>query len=429
VPLDWALWATNEKDSVFGNYYGYPRIGYAYRFWWAYWYRFGVADRAFEKWGDPPVVIHHPTDINDSTLEGQNINYTDEALALAEALRSGANVAMPSEVVERFDGSSTNVRKWSAEQMEVKTDFSSINQQFEYLDVQKLRSVMVPEQALVEGKGGTSSRNVAATFGDLFAESQAVVKEEIDDHLNRFIIPQFVEQNFGPEAARAEIVTTGFDAADIETMKEVVRLIGQRKILSMIDEREILERLNLPTVSRKEMNRRMAEAAIEVEEESAPAPIDATSGLSEASGVTENGLYYAPRERIDLSRSGPYVVERVDELPFDEDGPAALFSSENRTLYIKKDADPEEVKGYVLQMLSEKATDGGNKLPDTEELKALFEQLKTVGDKVDDIVNKDTSIHVELADRPRRKVRKNLIRDENDNIIGVEEQEVDDGEE
>src|SRR5574342_408781 len=99
IPLDWALWATNEKDSEFGSLYGYPRTGYAYRYWWSYWYKFGLSDRAFEKWGDPPFVVFHPADEGAEDEDGNKIDFGQEALNTAEQLRSGANVAMPSSVM------------------------------------------------------------------------------------------------------------------------------------------------------------------------------------------------------------------------------------------------------------------------------------------------------------------------------------------
>lgn len=396
IPLDWALWATNEKDSVFGSYWGYPRIGYAYRFWWAYWYRFGVSDRAFEKWGDPPVIVYHPNDPLAIDNAGNPIDYTDKALYLAESARNGANVAMPSSVVSTLDEKATNVREWSIEQMKTSVDFKSIQEVFSYLDVQKLRSVMVPEQALVEGEGGTSSRNVAATFGELFQESQAVVKEEIDDHLNRWVIPQFVNLNFGADAAKAEIVTTGFDAMDIETMQEIVRLIGQREVLSLVDQRELLERMGVPLVSRKEMNERLAKAAAEAEA-SVPAPQDSVPNRS--AGVTSQGLYYEPRDRIVLGQQTPYLVERVDELPADEDGPKAYFDAETRILYVRKDADPDKVKGYMLGLMSKALTNEGEDLPDPQGMELMFEELKRVSEKIEGIANKDTNFQVDLQQK------------------------------
>jgi hypothetical protein len=266
VPADRALWATNEKDSSFGSLWGYPRIGYAYRFWWSYWYDFALSDRAFEKWADPPVKVFHPAETGVDE-NGEVIDFGQEALNLAEKLRSGANVAMPSKIVDGLDGRTGTIRAWDAEQMEHKVDFSGHKDWFEYLDVQKLRSVMVPEQALIEGKGGTSSRNVAATFGDAFTESLAVVKAEIDDHLNRYVIPQFVEANFGA-GYEAKIVTTGFDPQDVETIRAVVQGLANKDGGDglPVDIGEVMEKIGIPSLKGKALadwaERRDAAAAV-----------------------------------------------------------------------------------------------------------------------------------------------------------------------
>ena len=263
IPLDWALWATNEKDSEFGSLYGYPRTGYAYRYWWSYWYKFGLSDRAFEKWGDPPFVVFHPADEGVEDEDGNSIDFGGEALATAEQLRSGANVAMPSSVIRGYaEDRPTNVREWDFKQVESTANFAALNESFEYLDVQKLRSIMVPEQALVEGKGGSSSRNVAAEFGDVFHKSQAVVMDEIDDHINRFMIPQLLEANFGPGGASCRKVTTGFDPQDQETMRAIITgVVNSRGELPEADMQSILKTLGVPQLTHAALEKRLKEIA------------------------------------------------------------------------------------------------------------------------------------------------------------------------
>ena len=263
IPLDWALWATNEKDSEFGSLYGYPRTGYAYRYWWSYWYKFGLSDRAFEKWGDPPFVVFHPSDVGVEDDEGEEIDFGEVALETAEQLRSGANVAMPSSVIRGLtDDRSTNLREWDFKQVETTANFAALNESFEYLDVQKLRSVMVPEQALVEGKGGSSSRNVAAEFGDIFHESQAVVMDEIDDHINRFLIPQLLEANFGAGAASCKKITTGFDPHDIDTMRNIVQgVVNKRGEIAEVDMQRLLHDLGIPMLSHAAIERKLQQIA------------------------------------------------------------------------------------------------------------------------------------------------------------------------
>jgi len=263
IPLDWALWVTNEKDSEFGSLYGYPRTGYAYRYWWSYWYKFGISDRAFEKWGDPPFVVFHPADEGVEDEEGNSIDFGSEALRTAEELRGGANVAMPSSVIRGYaEDRPTNVREWDFKQVESTANFAALNESFEYLDVAKLRAVLVPEQGLVEGKGGSSSRNVASEFGDLLKESQAVVMEEIDDHINRFMIPQLLEANFGPGGPTCKKVTTGFDPQDVETMRAIVTGVANTKgEIAEADMQGILQVLGVPQLTHAAIEKKLQEIA------------------------------------------------------------------------------------------------------------------------------------------------------------------------
>lgn len=397
IPLDWALWATNEKDSVFGSLWGYPRLGYSYRYWWSYWYNFGLADRAFEKWADPPVFVYYPTGSAALDEDGKIVDYSDAALAFAEQIRSGANGALPSVLIDtQTIDRISNVRAWEVIQMEVKTNFEAINQRFEYLDVQKLRSVMVPEQALVEGKGGTSSRNVAATFGDIFQESQAVVMEEIDDHINRYMIPQLLEANFGPGGASCTKVTTGFDPQDIETMRAIVQGIANVNPGNLpADLRALLRQLGVPLLSHAAFQKELDRQA-EILKESQPPPKPATTGIGAAqSAGIEDGIYYQPREYIEirLNQNDKAVLEKIME-------------------------EKEEDFKLTEQIAEE-----------SKELSGKFDQLN---EKVDKINEKEPIINVSV-DIPEQKLsnsktRSVVVRDENDNIlyvdrIPIEEQE------
>lgn len=406
IPLDWALWATNEKDSVFGSLWGYPRIGYAYRYWWSYWHKFTLADRAFERWADPPVIVYHPADdgIDD---EGNLIDLGDEALAVAEQLRSGANVSFPSMVVRGYaDDRPTSVREWTAEQMETKSNFEALNQTFEYLDVQKLRSVMVPEQALVEGKGGSSSRNVAETFGDIFQAAQSVVMQEIDDHINRYMIPQLLEANFGPGGATCEKITTGFDPQDLDTMRTIITAVANKEgVFDLpVDMRELLERLGLPLLSHAASERDFEQRLERMEKiqpilaPPAPEPTAPTTGTA---GVNAEGKYYRGQERIDLSG---WIIERVDELPLD-DNPPAVYDPENRTLYVRKDADADEIKKYVFKMAEEREEPA----PETSDVQLLLEHVLKLSEKP------------VVSERPK-KVQKTLKRDNQGNVESMIEE-------
>jgi len=419
IPLDWALWATNEKDARFGNYWGYPRTGYATRYWWLYWYEFALSARAFERWADPPFMVFHPAEDAVDAETGEPINFGDEALALAEKLRSGANIAMPSSVIRGFDERQTSVREWWAEQMKSEVNFDALMKKFEYLDVQKLRAVMVPEQALVEGKGGTSSRNVAATFGDVFQESQAVLMEDIDDHLNRYIIPQLVEANFGPGGPACTKVTTGFDPQDLDTMRSIIESVANKTGIDKlpVDERELLQRLGVPLMSATQFQKRLDEIAAEAEKVHAQ-EMDAIS--AKQAGVNTDGSYYDPRDRIVLTdKSHPYVIERVDELPL-TDNPPAVYDAESRTLFVRKDADPDSIKNFIIGLAESKKDE--QVLPDMDILKGMLDSIEVRLSES----NKTPEIHLEvkLPEQKKTVKKKTLDHDKDGNIVSIIEEEI-----
>jgi hypothetical protein len=419
IPLDWALWATNEKDSVFGSYWGYPRTGYAVRYWWLYWYEFSLSARAFERWADPPFMVFHPAE-DAVDANGAPIDFGAEALGLAESLRSGANISMPSTVIRGLDERQTSVREWWAEQMKSEVNFDALMTKFEYLDVQKLRAIMVPEQALVEGKGGTSSRNVAATFGDVFQESQAVLMEEIDDHINRYMIPQLLEANFGPGGAPCTKVTTGFDPQDLDTMRSIIESVANKTGIDAlpVDERELLTRLGVPTMSAREFQKRQEEVAAQAEQQHARS-MEAKAGQA---GIRTDGSYYNDRDRVVLSGSRPYVVERVDELPLD-DSPPAVYDSETRTLFVRKDADVDSVKRFIIGLAEKKDDEQLPTIPDTDVIKEMFQAIDL---RLSEANERPINVEVNMPDTPKKttKIRTDIEYDENDNIVGKIEYEI-----
>ena len=250
-----SLWGTNAKDDEHGSIYGFPRTGHVRDYWWSYKFLFQISNRGYERIAIPPVVAYHPEGssvIDDATGETQ-ANYLI-ALEMADRLRSNAIAAVPSTMAEAGLGEASNsVRAWDFKFLETPwQSLQGFDTRFNYLNVMKLRGVWVPEQAFIEGEGGTSSRNVASQMAEIFQESQALLMEEIDDEINRYKIPQLLIVNF-PEfvnnGGRAFKVSHGFRKEDIEFYKQVLQLIGQsspERIADEVDITELLRRMNAP---------------------------------------------------------------------------------------------------------------------------------------------------------------------------------------
>lgn len=249
-----SVWATNDRDAVFGNIYGRPRIRHAYRYWWSYWWRWAQYDRAFERMAIPPIVAYHPEGNWVDPESNEKIPYQTIALNAAERLRSNAIAAVPSTLASSgLDEKGTQKREWEFEFLESKGHnvFDKFDVAFNYLDVMKLRSIWVPEQAFIEGEGGTSSRNVAAQMAEIFMESQALLWDDMADHVNRYVMPTLLMLNFPEFVANGgsvRMVGNGFQKEDTELLKQLIQLAGQAdaSFLGEVDFRESLRRLDVP---------------------------------------------------------------------------------------------------------------------------------------------------------------------------------------
>lgn len=321
IDLAHALWFTVGKEENMGSIFGYPRLGYAFRYWWSYWFRWAIADRAFERKADPSVLVRHPDGQFLDENSGTTMSYAEYALLMGERMRSGGVIALPSEVYEDANGRGT-LRQWEIEFTKDATNFDPFDKSFEYLDVQKLRSLFIPEQAFLEGKGGTSSRNVAAEMGDSFVESQAVLNTQIVEHANRYLIPQWLAVNYpefvANENGTATIVMQGFEDTDVTFMTTLIQLIGQqesgsKEILKLVDLQRVLEARGTPIADFATQARRDKEAA----DAAAQAGVGAVApipGQSVGTAPAANGTgfsYIRPRERIELSLNGTDFINNL----------------------------------------------------------------------------------------------------------------------
>lgn len=252
VPASHSLWIANEMEENFGDWYGYPQTGYAFRYWWSYWYRWLLGDRHFETDADPPLVIRVPNEYVDDpdNPDGEPISALDLGVAIGEKLRDGATIVFPSEHYTGEAGQISRLSppKWDAQFLRGGENMKAFSDSFEYLDVMKLRSMMVPEQALVEGKGATSSRNVASVYGAIFAQSQAIRAMKLDEMRNEYMIPDLVAQNFS-DPQPCKIVTTGFTNDDEQISEAILTAIatGHPEMLDL-DYRQMSQSIGLPVL-------------------------------------------------------------------------------------------------------------------------------------------------------------------------------------
>lgn len=256
IPATHSLWVTNEREQSLGDWYGYPRTGYALRYWWSYWYRWLLGDRHFEQDADPPLVVYTPEKLvpDPSNPTGDPISAQDLGIQIGSSLRDGATISMPSTVYEsEVDGRPTGVQMWRAEFLRGGENMAAFQGSFDYLDKMKIRSLLVPEQAIIgvggqPGQGTSQGRSVAATYGAAFAESEALLMNHIDQHINEFMLPDLVAQNF-KDPPQVWKVTEGFRERDMSLSTQLLTILTQNAPESLqLDVRKLAESAGLPQI-------------------------------------------------------------------------------------------------------------------------------------------------------------------------------------
>ena len=83
---------------------------------------------------------------------GERMSYSEYALMMGERMRSGGVLALPSEVYEDANGRGT-LRQWEMDFTKDAVNFEPFDKSFEYLDVQKLRSLCDSRAGVPGGQG------------------------------------------------------------------------------------------------------------------------------------------------------------------------------------------------------------------------------------------------------------------------------------
>lgn len=276
--------------------WGYPRIAYAYRFWWSFWFDWGLADRHFEKDADPPAIVYFPSDEPD-TADGRSAS--EVALSIGDQARSNSTIALPSDPVTGDDGVAKAMRRWELSYAKGGGNFEVFESRFNQLRMMMLSAVMVPEEAF-QAKGGAAGYNSTGQLQDSFQASQINLLAELDYEINRYLIPHLVAANFPDRQVKAVKVTKGFDTEDIELAKVIIQGAANRDVETLnLDMAAMLDAVGLPRLSAAEIAKKSAEAAAQAGAQ-VPDAVPASPGQA---GVTQQGLYYNPREVIRLNES------------------------------------------------------------------------------------------------------------------------------
>lgn len=314
IPVERSLWVVNQRHANFGSIWGHPRTAYAFPYWRAGQLVLRILERAAERKGDPLTIVTYPQS-GTITIGGKQMPNEAAAKMIARQAKAGTILVMPSDLHD--DGTGKGTRQWNVEYVRAEEKIETLITILEYLDTMKIRSMGLMEQGLIEGRGGTSSRNVAAEFGDRNVQTQFPFQTEILETINRHMIPQLSEQNW-PWARDepAELVAVPFGSEGTQILARLLESMANADPSSLpIDYGAALEYFEIPTLNDPQavidaQQRIIDKAKKEAIERVAP---DANGN---AGREADTGFYYPAPERITLSLDdgADEVEEQVEVL-------------------------------------------------------------------------------------------------------------------
>jgi len=228
-----------------GNLYGRSRLDFAYEpwYWAAIMYMF--CNRYFERKGDPPILGRAPAEER-LDKDGAAINTLDEAATVISNLKAGGTAVFPDERDE-----AGNLR-WDFQYLLDDKRADQFLRYIEHLEVMKLRALLVPERVLTQDTS-TGSYAMARAHTETFLLSEENLLQEILDHINKYLVPQLVEYNFGPGRGSFQVRTRGLSTGHLEILKDVLlRLFDNdeaapgERLKDLIDISKVLEELDIP---------------------------------------------------------------------------------------------------------------------------------------------------------------------------------------
>ncbi len=228
---DYALWLTRGLAEAFGDYAGMGRLMYVYRPWWDSMFSRDLRIRHIERTIDPPLKILHPpggiTDASDPTQITKR--YSEIALEVGQAFRSGATVTLPSEpYISERTGELTGMRKWDITALEGLSQMG----EFEIIrtqdDADIYTGMLIPPQALQYAKEALGGKSVVEVLGDTAVQMLILEWQNIADHVDEYVFDKLNSYNFPSGGASARLVTTGFREEDTGPLVEFLGAVARR---------------------------------------------------------------------------------------------------------------------------------------------------------------------------------------------------------
>jgi hypothetical protein len=310
-----SFWGVHDKIGEGGSPYGFPRIAYCAPIFWMYRWIWDLIARGYENSFDPGPVVRFPDDDPLSLTDaGERERPVDRALRMGQRRRTGSTLALSSSTYKDIQERASSIYKWGIEYPKMETDFTSVLEFIGYLEAAKLNGLFMPEQSLTEGRGSSSSRNVAENFSDQRSSSQNNMLSSFHRWVDDVFTAPVIAMVFPWYEGELELKSIGAGSAANDLLRQVFQLAGQENYRRFgIDLRRLAEANGFPMLDPEEQQRELEkqqEDAAKIANATPTPEVKPTQGRR--SLVTQTGfgetVYHQIGSKIELSRDGDFVA-------------------------------------------------------------------------------------------------------------------------
>jgi len=242
VPLEKSFHIAFDVEA--GNLYGYPLLENV-RAIMDMWHEGNDGARRYDKKlaGTHWVVKYPP---GTGTVDGVTKDNGEIAALLLAALESSGSVAIPTTTAtvlqEMINAEVSDLYAWHVDLLEdTGQKQSSFIDRLKYLDTLKVRGLLLPERAILEGQFGTKAE--AGEHGDMMVTNMEQIDRLIVEAVNNQIIDQLVELNFGPAmVGKIQLVALPLINEQVSFLRELYKKINDPDL----DLETLKNKLDLP---------------------------------------------------------------------------------------------------------------------------------------------------------------------------------------
>ena len=254
------LWSF-RREQVWGNLRGWPLFWQAYAPWWAYIATDLFCNRYFQRKGDPGYKAHGSSTI---IKGGKEIDGFQYMAAQTQMAQSSGSVILPN-TRDPISGE----RMFDIQELSAQQRGDMFDRRLQFLSVKKLRGLWVTDRVGTAGGAGGIGTGESEVHQDTFLMlADQVVKEWVDEILQKQVVDQYVFMNFGVDAlknSRTKVKASGLSAATRDLFKGLITQVMQQeailedggtlKLQDMINGVQLLNSMGIPLRPQEELEK------------------------------------------------------------------------------------------------------------------------------------------------------------------------------